>query len=70
MVGALQQQGENVGAQNAAKIKAYMDEIRADADRATDTLATEVKYCRVAYTHDRSTMKVFLEASGTGVQKE
>eukprot|EP00959_Pyramimonas_sp_CCMP1952_P144942 3034311-Pyramimonas_sp.AAC.1 len=47
-----------------------MEEIRAYSDKTNDTLDDEVKHCRVAYTHDRTTMKIFLEASGTGVQKE
>ena len=70
MVGALQQQGDNVGTATAARIKIYMGGIRADQSMTNDVLASDVKYCRVACARDRATVKIFLEASQTGIQKE
>ena len=70
LVGALQQQGDRVGAQTAATIRQYMDTIRADASMTNEALNSHCTYCKISFTHDRSTMKIFLEASGSGIQVE
>ncbi|CAK0825075.1 unnamed protein product [Prorocentrum cordatum] len=70
LAGALLHMGDKVGAQTAVKISQYMDGIRVDQALTNDTLASQVKYCRASYTHERSVMKIFLEASQTGIQPE
>ncbi|CAK0892142.1 unnamed protein product, partial [Prorocentrum cordatum] len=70
LVGALQQQGDRVGAQTAAIIKTYMDTVKADQSMTNETLDSHCRFCKIGFTHDRATMKIFLEASGSGIQVE
>ena len=67
---ASQQQGYEVGAQNAMCSRTYMDTGGWIATLLHSDIASQVKYRRVSYTHDKVTMKIFWQARQMSFKKE